>query len=204
MGYYIRVLALKTRIPPLTELRRLLPPSQELNLVEGEESSWSELLLQHKGGIEIAVIERNPVLRGELGGDELNEFIQEVGDEKPESASKWLGQFLPKVKVIYAFRLLSGTEEDKGWDGVRALQGHLWGEMGGILQADLEGFSNEDGYHILWQFQRDHEGPWKMAVLGPHGEWIAFEMDLGNADHKESFLNGRVPKGVKPLGTDTT
>ena len=199
MGYYIRVLALETRVPPLRELRRHLPTSQELSLADGEESTWSELLLQHKGGNEIAVIERNPVLPGELGEEELNEFIQEAGNGKPESAARWLVQFLPKVRVIYAFQLLSGTEEDKGWDGVDALRNHLWNELGGILQADLEGFSNEQGFQILWQFNRDHSGPWKMAVLNADGEWVAFEMDLGNAKHKESFLRGQVPEGAKLL-----
>ena len=56
------------------------------------------------------------------------------------------------MKVIYAFQLLSGTEVNDGWDGVHFLRGRIWRELGGILQADLEGFSNEDGYHILWQF----------------------------------------------------
>jgi len=145
------------------------------------------------------VIERNPVLPGELGEEELNEFIQEAGNGKPESAARWLVQFLPKVRVIYAFQLLSGTEEDKGWDGVDALRNHLWNELGGILQADLEGFSNEQGFQILCQFNRDHSGPWKMAVLNADGEWVAFEIDLGNAKHKESFLRGQVPEGAKLL-----
>ena len=199
MGYYIRVLALDSRLPPVAELRLCLPAGQELDIEEGQESDWRQLILRHNSGNEIAVIERNPVLPGELGEEELNEFIQEVSDEKPESAAKWLVQFLPKVKVIYAFQLLDGSEEDKGWEGVHALQYHLWNQLSGILQADLEGFSNEEGYHILWQFNRDHDRPWEMAVLGPDGKWVAFEMQLGNADHKESFLNGRVPKGVKLL-----
>jgi hypothetical protein len=197
MGYYIRVLALEETIPSLGDLKACLPPSQELRIESGEESDWSQLLLAHKTGREIAVIGRNPVIPGELGEEELNEFIENVKGEKPESAAKWLLQFLPRVRVIYAFQVLSGADVDKGWDGVRSLQGCLWGKLGGILQADLEGFSNEDGYHILWQFNRDHDGPWNMAVLDSNGRWIAFEMDLGNPNHKEVFLSGRVPEGVK-------
>jgi hypothetical protein len=72
-----------------------------------------------------------------------------VRDEKPASAARWLSEFLPRVRVIYALQLLSGTDVADGWTGVRTIQGRLRNKSGGILQADMEGFSNEDGYHIL-------------------------------------------------------
>jgi hypothetical protein len=197
MGYYIRILALQDAIPSLSELRACLVSGQELRLESGEESDWSQLILAHKTGQEIALIERNPVIPGKLGEEELNEFIEDVKGEKPESAANWLLQFLPRVRAIYAFQVLSGADTDEGWDGVRSLQGCIWGKLGGILQADLEGFSNEDGYHILWQFVNDHDGPWKMAVIDSSGGWIAFEMNLGNPNHKDAFLRGQVPEGAK-------
>jgi hypothetical protein len=199
MGYYVRVLALKTDTPSLAELRSHLPEGQELQVEAGEETEWSELILRHKAGPEIALIERNPVVPGELGEEELNEFIQEIPGEKPESAAKWLVRFLPRVKVIYAFQLLSGTESSNGWDGVDSLRAWIWRKMGGILQADQEGFSNENGHQILWQFASAHDVLWNLAVLDPDGKWIAFEMSLGNPKQKEAFLSGRVPEGVKRL-----
>ncbi len=199
MGYYVRVLALKTDPPSLEELRISLPEGQELQLETGEETEWSQSILRHKTGEEIALIERNPVLPGELGEEELNEFIEDVKGEKPDSAAKWLGQFFPRVKTIYAFQLLSGTDIKNGWDGVSSLQGCIRQKMGGILQADLEGFSNEHGHQILWQFISDHDGPWEMTVLDAEGKWIAFEMDLRNPTRKQAFLDGRVPEGVKRL-----
>jgi hypothetical protein len=152
MGYYIRALAIGSAVPPLAELRRCVPRAQELQLESGEEDDWSQLILRHKAGDEIAVIERDPVTPGELGEDELNEFIGDVSDEKSESAAKWLVQFLPRVKVIYAFQVLSGADANNGWEGIRSLQDYIWQKFGGILQADLEGFSNENGHHMLWQF----------------------------------------------------
>jgi hypothetical protein len=199
MSYYVRVLALKTATPSLAELRSSLPEGQKLQLETGEETEWSQLILRHKTGEEIALIERNPVLPGELGEEELNEFIEDVKSEKPESAANWLGQFLPRVKTIFAFQLLSGTDIKNGWDGVSSLQRSIRQKMGGVLQADLEGFSNEHGHQILWQFSSDHDGPWEMAVLDAQGKWIAFEMDLGNPKHKQAFLDGRVPEGVRRL-----
>lgn len=197
MGYYVRVLGLKTAIPALNELRSCLPPGQGLRVESGEESDWSQLILAHKTGQEIAMVERNAVIPGELGEEELNEFIENVRGEKPESAAQWLLQYLPRVKVIYAFQLLSGTEVNNGWDGLDALRRCIKKIVGGVLQADAEGFTNEDGYQILWQFDRDHDCLWNMAVLDTDGKWIAFEMSLGNPKHKEAFLNGRVPAAVR-------
>ena len=65
------------------------------------------------------------------------------------------------------------------------------------MQADGEGFTNEDGYHILWQFGEEVEGPLKMAVLGEDGRWTEFEMDLGDRRQRAAFLAGQVPDGVR-------
>ena len=35
-----------------------------------------------------------------------------------------------------------------------------------------------------------------MAVF-QSGKWIAFEMDLGNQDQREAFLEGKVPTGAR-------
>ena len=157
MGYYIRILALKTDTSPLADLRSHLPAGQELEVEVGEATEWSQLVLRHQGGSKIALIERNPVIPGKLGQAELNEFIQDTPGEKPESAATWLAQFLPRVKVIYAFQLLSGTETSNGWDGVDALRAMIWKKMGGIVRTDQEGISNEAGHQILWQFTSDHD-----------------------------------------------
>ena len=60
------------------------------------------------------------------------------------------------------------------------------------MQADGEGFTNEEGYHIVWQFSDSVSGPWKMGVL-QDGVWRHFSMDLGDPDHRAAFLKGTVP-----------
>lgn len=198
MGYYIRVLG--RRDVPLSgvTLRACLPVDSaiELNEEGSGQAGWSQLILRHRDGTEIAVIERNPVIPGELGAEEIGEFVDEVQDAQPASASKWLAEYLPSVAVIYAFQLLGGTDIKGGWNAVHALQSYIWKQVGGILQADSEGFSNEQGQHILWQFNEDVDGEWDMAVLDRDGKWVAFTMDLGNLDHRRAFLDGRVPPGV--------
>jgi hypothetical protein len=195
MGYYIRVLGKKLDEIPLDELRRVSQPAV-LHSEEGD--VWKHLTLSHKSGREIAVIEKNPVVPGQLGADELQEFVDEVSNCKPDSAATWLQQYLPRVRVIYAFQLLSGTDVDDGWSPLHRLYKAVWGYAGGVLQSDGEGFSNEDGYTILWQFSDRVAGKWNMGVL-KDGSWVHFEMDLGNERHRRAFLSGQVPEGVKVL-----
>jgi len=200
MGYYVRVLASDAGIPSLAKLRAVVPAKQELIIEEEDEANWTNLLLRHEDGSDIAIIERNPVAAGELGAEELAEFMEDIVGEKPQSAVNWLLEFLPSVKTIYAFQILHGDDVNDGWSGVHALQHAIHRELGGILQADSEGFSNLDGYHILWQFLQDHDAKLPVAVRSSDGsEWLPFEINLANPEHKSAFLEGQVPKGVKRL-----
>jgi len=196
MAHYIRVLGKKLDNIPLHKLRQVSEPA--VLRVEEAGDTWEHLTLSHKSGQEIAVIEKTPVVEGRLGADELEEFMDEVRDFKPESAASWLRQYLPGVKVIYAFQLLSGTDVEDGWTPLHRLYNCVWQHAGGILQSDGEGFSNEDGHTILWQFSGNVTGEWTMGVLRD-GRWVHFEMDLGNKKHRKAFLSGQVPDGAKVL-----
>jgi len=202
MPYYIRVLAEKVERIPLQVLTgNLRKEKLDVTLVveAGTEEAWDSLLLAHLDGSEIAVIERNPVESSGLGKEELEEFIAEMEDARPRSAANWLKAYLPNIRAIYAFQLLSGTDKDKGFEAVWAVQGELWKRLGGIFQSDGEGFSNRDGYQIIWDFSDTASGLWKMAVLERTGHWKEFEMELSNKAQRDVFLEGRVPPGVKML-----
>lgn len=197
MGYYIRVLGKKLDNIPVQQLRKVTQPFV-LSISEGDDNGWEQLTLAHKSGQAIAVVEKNPVAEGQLGADELREFVEEVAHYKPASAVTWLQQYLPTVQVIYAFQLLNGTDVDDGWSGLHRLYSAVWKHAGGILQADGEGFCDEEGFTILWQFGQDVKGQWNMGVI-KNGQWIHFEMDLGNELHRTAFWNGEAPDGVKLL-----
>jgi hypothetical protein len=141
-------------------------------------------------------IERNETADG-LGADELAEFMDEVAGTRPINAAVWLKNYLSKVKVIYAFQLLEGTDVENGWARLHAVYSYVWNRAKGILQADGEGFSNEDGFTVVWQFSETVNGPWNMAVLTSDDIWTSFEMDLGNKDQRAAFLRGEVPSGAK-------
>jgi hypothetical protein len=198
MGYYIRILGKELASPPLEGLRRVASPAV-IEADEGVGDNWEALILKHESGIPIASIEKNPVVEGELGFDELQEFANEVSSYKPHSSAAWLKEYFPDVKVIYAFQLLSGTEADDGFALMHKVHEVVWKHTGGILQADQEGFSNEDGHTILWQFSDNVQGIWNAGVLASDGHWLNFEMDLGNPAHREASWRGEVPIGAKTL-----
>ena len=138
------------------------------------------------------MIERSPVAEGSVGQDDIAEFIEDTQDSKPESGVAWLHEFLASVKTIYAFQHLQGDEFQEGSNALHALRTRLWERGDAILQADSEGFTNEEGYHIVWQFSDSVSGPWNMGVL-QDGVWRQFSMDLGDPDHHAAFLEGSVP-----------
>src|SRR5262249_27000150 len=150
----------------------------------GQPDSWTQITLSHPDGDDFAAIERHPVVEGQLGLAVLMEQIEDVLHYQPESAAKWLHDYLSRVKVIYSFQLLWAIDRGDGWDAVHALQARIWEACGGILQADLEGYTNEEGYHILWQFSERVAGTWNVAVLDENNQWVPFQMDLGNPQHR--------------------
>lgn len=197
MGYYIRVLGTSLANVPLQELRERASPA----LIEADESAddmWKQLVLKHASGPEIAVIEKNPVAEGERGGEELKEFLDEIPLHQPAPAVVWLQDYLPTVKVIYAFQLLSGTDVNDGWTPLHGVYNTIWKFADGILQADGEGFSNQEGYTILWQFGETATGMWNVGVL-VDGSWRHVGIDLGNEQHRVAFRHGQVPDGAKLL-----
>jgi hypothetical protein len=201
MPYSTRVLSKDSEFPPFDELAEWLRaehPDYKLTIEEGSEEEWESLLLSGGDDLEIAVLERNPVTDGSLGQDEVAEFIEDTQDCKPETGVAWLHEYLADVKTIYAFQHLQGSETEDGSNTLHALRAHLWERGDAIIQADLEGFTNEDGYHIVWQFSDTVSGPWNMAVL-QDATWYHFTMDLGDPDHRAAFLNGEVPADLSAV-----
>ncbi len=106
---------------------------------------------------------------------------------------QWLDSYFDKVKIMYAFRILDAAPVDGNLEVVNALKRAIWGKSGGLLQNDLEGFSNDEGYHILWQFPDDISGDKYCAVLDS-GAWVKFRMDLGDHFQRMAFWAGEVPQ----------
>lgn len=203
MAYYTRVLSKQEEFPALDELAQSIAaehPYYKLTLESGTEEEWESLLLSSKDGVEVAVVERNPVYDGSVGQDEIADFLEDIHDCKPESGVEWLTDYLAEVKTVYAFQHLQGSETEDGGNALHALRTALWERGDAIIQADLEGFTNEEGYQIVWQFSDTVSGPWNMAIL-QEGTWHHFKMDLGDPDHRAAFLRGEVPDDLATVRT---
>jgi hypothetical protein len=201
LAYYTRVLTKHEDFPSFEELAGSLRtdhPHCRLSIEDGDEETWETLLLSSDDGVEIALLERHPVTDGSVGQDEIAEFIEETSDCKPESGVEWLHNFLGEVKAIYDFQHLAGTESEEGSAALHALRSTLWERGESIIQADLEGFTNEEGFHIVWQFSDTVSGAWNMGIL-KDGSWHHFKMDLGDPDQRTDFLNGEIPSDIPSI-----
>ncbi len=203
MGYYIRVLGTCDPNIHVDELIRGLKNqglTAKFDIAPNEsQDNWSVIGVANSDNDDLIQIERNPVIDGELGKEELEEFKDDIKDYKPTSAVKWLNKYFDRVKVIYAFQLLDKSFEDNNFLLVGAIKSIIWNKVGGILQADNEGFSNEEGYHILWQFSDTVNGEWNMSVKNFFGKWINFTMDLGDKKQRDEFQAGNIPKDAKRI-----
>jgi hypothetical protein len=198
VGYYIRILSPSASVPSVAQLKAALTRTKlagTLNVASGTDSDWAQVILSHKKGPEIANIERNCAASNDLVSKEIAEFLEEIADCKPSTAAAWLAEYLTTVKTIYAFQLLAGTDVKNGWAILGEVRDSIHTQVGGIIQADGEGFSDEEGFHILWQFSNSVKGPWWMGVLQDK-TWVHFQMDLGNAKHRQAFFRGEVPEGL--------
>lgn len=203
MSYYTRVLSKDDEFPAFDELAQLIRdrhPEFKLTLESGEEEEWETLLLSGNDEVEVAVIERNPVEIGSVGQDEIADFQEELQGCKPESGVQWLVEYLAEVRTVYALQHLQGADTEEGGNVLHALRSALWERGDAIIQADNEGFTNEEGFHIVWQFSDSVSGPWNMGVY-KDDLWHHFKMDLGDPDHRAAFLEGEVPDDLTAIQT---
>lgn len=201
MSYYIRILGTQNPDIHLDEIIEALDKEGldvKLAISKSERpEKWTALDLRNEDEETLAVVERDVVKEGQIGQDELDEFRESILSFQPASAAKWLNSFFDRVQVIYAFKLMDIALEDDNYPIITATQSFIWEKVKGILQADEEGFSNEEGYHILWQFPEDADGPWNCAVLNAEGKWENFCMDLADKNQRNAFKEGLVPAGAE-------
>jgi hypothetical protein len=197
MAYYIRVLGLQDIDIHLDDLSVELKTAgldAVFQLGEAcEPRKWSMLEVRTDRGAKLAQIERNSVAPGKLAQQELDEFKAIIRAHQPLSAVHWLDNYFGRIKVVYAFRVLDAALLEDNIEIVSNLKTAIWARTGGLLQNDLEGFSNDNGDHILWQFPDDVTGDKYCAVLA-NGVWVRFRMDLGDPFQRMAFWAGEVPQ----------
>ncbi len=160
---------------------------------------WSQIALYLDNGEPVAEVDR--FVRGdedfhEYLADVVRMLLDDAEPVMPHSAVRWLCQYMHQVQVIYSFKPHQALYDEKGW----AIFNQVWTNLKklepGIVHTQAEGFTNESGDQITWEFPKGSVGDWKMAVLNDENDWVKFTMDLANLEQRQSFQAGRLPDNV--------
>jgi hypothetical protein len=189
MAYCVRLLTPSVRVIPYEEI---LEQVDSLKLTAGDNERWDQIEVYDTNDKITAVLERHPVSGDNPGGAELTELRDFIQRSYPVSAREWLNRYFLKIRTIYVFRLFSDNITSTGWPVLGRVQNFLKDSLTGIIQADNEGYYNENGDYILWQMYQGAAGSIPAATLNDDGSWITYQLKL---DEKsiERFKQGLPP-----------
>ena len=190
MAYYVRLLTPGEKIIPFNDI---LLEIETVKLVAGTEREWGKIEIADPEGHAIALLERKPVA-SEAGAAELAVMKKLAAGSEPENARAWVEKFLARVKTIYSFQLYPDAIGSHDWRVLGGVQNLLKDALSGIIQADDEGFYNEEGDYILWQMYPGAAGSIPAATLGENGEWISFQLNLNDDRAVARFKRGEMPR----------
>ena len=167
----------------------------ELEVEKDGDGNWRKIILKRNDFNQILSV----ITKAENLEDEKKLLIDGLKDSEPANAAEWVKEYIEEAKNIYKFEIMEGSEDQYGWYTLESVREAIWEEVEGILQNDGEGYRNEEGFFIVWQFEYEVEGPYEAAVMDKKGKWHCFEMELENEEHVLQFKNGKVPQGLEIL-----
>ena len=203
MAYYMRLFTKSAEWMSIHDLAAAVRDAGHealYGIAAGSEAQWLQVHVRNNSGQDICVIERTE--RGDgLFDEELAEFYELLRGLEPRSGAVWVSKYLKDVAVTYAVRVFQAAFDPN------ATGPHpgdlLWSlkhQVGELIQADGEGFTNEDGYTVVWQFAGNVTGDWAVAVLDEAGNWHSARIDLGDKQHRLAFKAGRLPESIAEIG----
>ncbi len=191
MAYYVRLLSPSEKVIPFSEI---VKQGNSIKLVSGTDIAWLKMEIYEPAYALISVLERDLITPGSLGENTLAKLRESIDNSYPINAREWVKNYLPKVKTIFSFHLISKDIVKEGWLTLGRIQNLLKDTLGGIIQADNEGFYNEDGDYILWQMYEGANGTIPAAILDDKGVWIPYQLKLNNKNAIERFKQGILPE----------
>ncbi len=165
-------------------------------LVAGTPDDWREITVREDDWWWFNFERRLVPPGSDTKWEELAVFRDWLKAAQPAVNTQWVTEYLTRVKTIYKFECSTSAPEtnmDVANEIVRRLRGR---DRIGLLYAELEGWMNELGAHITWEFSERVSGECLMAVRRPGG-WVYFRMELGDPHHREAFKAGKVPTGLE-------
>lgn len=196
MSYDLKLLTKSTGLAPLSGLEAV-SDDVRFEILDGSRADWSQLLVTNARGDEICILERASL---RTTSREVEWLLDDLVDRQPQSAAMWAAAYLRATRAVYGCNLLSFGFAP-AYVGVPSML--LWAIQelvgDGILHVEGQGYSNEDGYQITWEFSDKVKGSRQVAVLDAGGHWHPFEIDLGEGDQRDAFRSGRNPFGTELL-----
>ncbi len=190
MSYKVRLLTTSEEVIPFSHIQ----PLAEQKLISGTDQLWERIEIYSSGDNLLSTLERDIIEPGNVGEATLKELIRKIRDKYPVNARQWLKNYFVTVKVIYTFNIFPDRMTKKTWPILGGVQNFLKQSLKGIIQADNEGFYNEDGDYILWQMYDDATGSIQAANLNEKGEWVPFSLKLDDKKAVDLFKQGVIPK----------
>jgi hypothetical protein len=190
MNYKVRLLTTSEEVIPFSHIR----PLAEQKLISGTDQLWERIEIYSSSENLLSILERDIIEPGSVGEATLKELSRKIQDKYPLNARQWLKNYFATVKVIYTFNIFPDRMTKKTWPILGGVQNFLKQSLNGIIQADNEGFYNEDGDYILWQMYDGATGSIPAANLNERGEWIPFSLRVDDEKAVELFKKGIVPK----------
>lgn len=191
MGYYVRLLTPSQKVISFSEITAEV---DSIKLVSGIDQLWEKIEIYESKDNLISILERNSVSSGGLAETTLVELEESIKNCYPVSAREWLKKYFSRVKTIYTFQLFATNITKNGWPILGRIQNLLKDSLDGIIQADNEGFYNENGDYILWQMYKGASGTIPVATLDEKGEWVTYKLGLNSDKAIDLFKQGIVPK----------
>ena len=190
MNYKVRLLTTSEEIIPFSHTQ----PLAEQKLISGTDQLWERIEIYSSGDNLLSTLERDIIEPGSVGEATLKELMRKIQDKYPVNARQWLKNYFATVKVIYTFNIFPDRMTKKTWPILGGVQNFIKQSLNGIIQADNEGFYNEDGDYILWQMYDGAVGSIQAANLNEKGEWIPFSLRLDDKKSVDIFKQGVIPK----------
>jgi hypothetical protein len=151
MPYYVRVFCKSIKIPKIEEIFNYANGQGydfRLELIEDtldmEGENWKSFEMNYKEGKSPIIVELNLANdTDEIGRDEAQEFIEEIGSPGLSIKRRKVISHLKQTKYIIANQLL-GDIDDDGYDANGEFMKYFVDNFEGMQHADGEGFYDKD------------------------------------------------------------
>jgi hypothetical protein len=164
---------------------------------ETEKTNTHNQIIVKKNETELIIIIELLPEKKEEDKLKLKKIIEYCETKLPAKNMKWVKKYLSKTKLLYEFIPLSGFESEEDFEILSLVIREAWVNSRGILQYINEGFTNESGDLVLWDYPYSITGIRSAALKDFTGRWKTFEMTLESLEQRKKFFKGKLPEKAK-------